>query len=383
MRLLFIAKDFPAPEQPRSGVFVLRQAQALARLGHEIRVVRVVPRAPAWTAKWRAYRAVPDRYAIEGIGVETIRALFPPRMLAMEHLWLQVGPALRRSIAAFQPHIVHAHFLIPSGQLAVRQALPTVVTAHGSDAYDWAWRRPGLRRAAAEAVSRASLVVAVSAYIADHVRALARREVHVVYNGADEGVFKPADREAARVELGLPPERFVIAFTGGAAQAKGVFDLLQAAAALSDLRPLLLVAGLDPRDSLDAAIAARGVETRTYGVLAQADLARLLTAADVFALPSYREGLPASLCEAMLCGRPAVATPAGGIPEILRDGEAGYLVAPGAVDALSARLRAIARDPAEAARMGDAALRFARDHLTWRINADRYDALYRDMLPAA
>ncbi|HEX8828823.1 MAG TPA: glycosyltransferase, partial [Xanthobacteraceae bacterium] len=125
MRVLIIAKDFPAPGQPRGGVFVLRQAQALAELGHEIQVVRIVPHAPPWTPKWRSYRAIPERYTIEGIAVHSIRAFFPPRMLAMEYLPLQVDGAIRRIIADFAPHVLHAHFLIPFGQLAVRQGLPT------------------------------------------------------------------------------------------------------------------------------------------------------------------------------------------------------------------------------------------------------------------
>lgn len=383
MRVLIIAKDFPAPGQPRDGIFVLRQAQALAELGHEIRVVRIVPHAPAWTPKWQSYRAIPEAYAVEGIPVDSIRAFFPPRMLAMEYLPLQVDGAIRRIIADFAPQVLHAHFLIPSGQLAVRQNLPTVVTAHGSDAYDWAWRRPGLRRAAREAVSRAGAVVAVSRFIARRVRDLVERDVRVIYNGADERVFGRSARAAARDALGIGADRFVVVFTGGEAPGKGLRELVEAATRLAEPRLLLLVTGLaTPFDARQADIAAGGIEARLFGIVEQSRIAEMLAAADLFALPSYHEGLPASICEAMLSARPILATPVGGIPEVTVDGVHGYLVPPGDVTSLTQRLRALARDPGAGARMGEAAYVFAREHLTWRVNAQRYDELYRATLGA-
>src|SRR6185312_10775375 len=113
MRLLVISKDFPAPGQPEDGIAVLRQARALQRLGHEILVVRVVPHAPPVTAKWKRYAALPARYTIETIPVRIVRAFFPPRMLAMEYLPLQVDGAIRSIVATYRPDVIHAHCLIP------------------------------------------------------------------------------------------------------------------------------------------------------------------------------------------------------------------------------------------------------------------------------
>jgi glycosyltransferase involved in cell wall biosynthesis len=384
VRILVIAKDFPFPGQPVGGIVVLRQARALAELGHTIKVVRVVPRAPALTEKWRQYRAVPQRYEVEGIPVETIRAFFPPRMLAMEYLPLQVDRAIGRIVAAFRPDIVHAHCLIPSGQLAVRHGVPAVITAHGSDAYDWPWRRTGLLQAAKEGVRRADLVVAVSDFIRSTIRKLVPRDVRVVFNGADESVFAPRDASDARRELGIPADRFVIAFAGRPPEPKGAFDLLKAAALLADLRPLVLLAGPgDEERALSRFARELGIEARLCGLVSHECLAVLIAAADVFCLPSYREGLPLAVCEAMLSGRPVVATPVGGIPEIVSDGESGFLVRPGDSDALAARLRTIAGDGALASRMGAAARDFALTHLTWKANALSYDRLYREAIRPA
>lgn len=377
MRVLVISKDFPAPGLPEDGIVTLRQARALADLGHEILVARVVPLAPPVTRKWSGYGSIPPVYSIEGIECRTLRALFPPRMIAMEYLPLQVGSALRRLAREFRADLVHAQCVIPSGQLAVDLGAPAVVTAHGSDAYDWAWRRPGLTRAARYGLQRAAAVVAVSNFIRDRVRALVDRRVDVIPNGADERVFFPSDPIAARGELGIARERFVVLFAGGPPKIKGAFDLIAAAALLRSLNPLLLFAGPQEYESqvLKASSDAQ-IDARFCGMLDHAALARTMAACDVFSLPSYREGLPLVLCEAMLSGRPIVATPVGGIPEILSDGVNGYLVPPGDVALLAERLRCIASARDEAVRMGRAGRAFAVERLTWASNARAYDSLF-------
>lgn len=383
MRLLVISKDFPAPGQPEDGIVVLRQARALADLGHEILIVRVLPHAPPITPKWRGYQAVPAHYAIEGIQVTSLRAFFAPRMIAMEYLPLQVEGSLRRIAREFAPDLVHAHCLIPSGQLAVRLGIPVILTAHGSDAYDWAWRRSGLRRAATEGIRGAATVVAVSNFIREHVLNLVDRDVEVIYNGADDNVFMPSHKSEARVALQIPPDRFVIAFAGGPPRIKGVFDLIEAVATLNDLRPLVLFSGpVSAGPMITRAATAANVDARFCGMLDHPKLARVMAASDVFCLPSHGEGLPLVICEAMLSGRPVVASAVGGIPEVVTDGHNGFLVPPKEPMVLAQRLRSVATDPQSAARMGDAAYEFAQRHLTWRTNAQLYDALYRRLLTA-
>jgi glycosyltransferase involved in cell wall biosynthesis len=377
MRVLVITKDFPAPGLPEHGIVTLRHARVLADIGHEILVARVVPYAPPLTAKWRGYRSIPETYVMEGIRVRSFRAIFAPRMAAMEYLPLQVGAGLRRLVADFKPDVVHAHCLLPSAQLAAGLDVPTVVTAHGSDAYDWPWRRPGLTRAARQGIVSAAAVVAVSDFIRQRVRALFERDVEVIYNGADDNIFFPSDCRSARADLGIEQDRFVIAFAGGPPKIKGVFDLIAAAAQLRDVRPLVLFAGgEDHRTAVLQDAARASVDARYCGMLDHPQLARVLAASNVFCLPSYREGLPLVICEAMLSGRPIVATPVGGIPEIVTDGTHGRLVPPGDPDALSRALRNVAENPGRAIAMGDAAHRFAAHRLTWRSNVDRYSDIY-------
>jgi teichuronic acid biosynthesis glycosyltransferase TuaC len=365
--------------RPYAGVFVLRQAQALVKLGHELLVLRPVPYVPPLNERWRAYRAIPDEDVVEGIQVKTIRAFFLPRSIAIEYAHFQTDARIAQIVNDFRPSVIHAHFLLPAGHLALRQAVPLVVTAHGGDAYRAPWERRGLFNATAQVLRRADAVAAVSDFIRQKVREIEDRDVDVVYNGADEGTFFERGRVADRDALAIAPDRFVIAFVGDVTPPKGVFELLRAAQRLRELNPLVLFAGI-PDNGIAADIRNFQVEARVMGAVPHTHLAKVFGAADVVSLPSYKEGLPVSLCEAMLCGKPVVATDVGGIPEIVIDGETGYLVTPRNVDGLAERLERIARDSQLALRLGKAAHEFAVSRLTWAVNARQYDAIYRRVI---
>lgn len=383
MRILVLPLEFPSEQQPGAGIFILRRTQALRDLGHTISVLRIVPHAPPIGAKWKVYRSIPGAYEIEGIPVRTIRALFPPRQIGMEYLPLQVHAAVQREIARFAPDVLHASFIIPCGQIAVRQSIPTVVTAHGGDAYRWPHKRPGLLRAAREAIRNATRVTAVSGYIGRCVQSIAQRDVDVIWNGGDERFFYPRDRAQSRAALSLPIDRFVIAFAGNLVRAKGVFDLIDAAARLNGASPILLMAGAGPEEAALRERAARaGVDVRLLGRLPQNGVAEMFGAADVVTLPSYNEGLPNVVCEAMLSGRAVVATTVGGIPEIVQHGCTGLLAGAGDVTGLHAALAQVAAAPEERARMEQLALEFAKDKLTWRVSARRYDEVLRQAATA-
>jgi len=124
MRILVVAKDFPTARNRFGGIFILRRLQALSELGHEFRVIRIVPHAPPIGAKWDAYRSIPKTDIVEGIPVHTARAIIPPRMMGMEYVAPQLHRYLQRQIAQFHPDLLHASYLVPCGQLAVRQSVP-------------------------------------------------------------------------------------------------------------------------------------------------------------------------------------------------------------------------------------------------------------------
>lgn len=356
----------------------------MRELGHEFSILRLLPYSPPVTAKWAKYSKTPEHETISGFPVHNVRGLIPPRMIGIEYLPAVLGGLLAREIRRFKPDIVHASYLLPCGQLVARQhAVPSIVTSHGIDAHTWPHRRPGIRRACSEAVANATRVTAVSGAIGESLRGLFDREIDVIWNGGDERFFFPRDRGQCRDVFGLPADRPVIAFAGNFIRAKGVYELLDAVAALRGLDPILCLAGDGPeQDALAAMARDRRVDLRFVGRLESARLGDLLGAADVVTLPSYAEGLPNVVCEAMLSQRAVVASAVGGTPEIVLPERTGLLVEPRATQQLAKALERVLTDTELRERLQTGARAFAQERLTWRVSARGYDAVYRRALNA-
>lgn len=138
-------------------------------------------------------------------------------------------------------------------------------------------------------------------------------------------------------------------FLGRLGQRKGVYDLLNAVAALVPRYPdmRVLLGGDGELDAVRNQADALGIggHVALLGWVKGGEKARLLNEATVFVLPSYNEGLPMSVLEAMAHGLPVVSTQVGGIPDAVRDGEEGFLVPPGDVPALVDRLDRFLSNP--------------------------------------
>ncbi|HET6900615.1 MAG TPA: glycosyltransferase family 4 protein, partial [Vicinamibacteria bacterium] len=174
-------------------------------------------------------------------------------------------------------------------------------------------------------------------------------------HGVDTARFHPAsaaERGAARSRFGLPADACVIAYTGRLLRGKGLEDLVAAFAKVAAEVPSahLLVVGsgagqaLSVEEDLRARVAREGLGARVTFTGALDDVSEALRAADVFAFPSVFEALGISLIEAAATGLPAVGARTGGIVDVIEDGGSGWLVDPGDLDALAARLRALVLD---------------------------------------
>jgi|SRR5579872_1004451 len=381
MRLLVVPNNFPSPIRPSEGVFVLNQLKELRRLGFDISILRIVPSSLSVLRGWKVYRRIPNEYQVDGFQIQTLRAFQLPRNLGMEYQHHQLFESIAEQIRRYRPQIIHAHGLLPSGDLVAKHGVPTVVTAHGSDAYDLPWRRPGLTRAAKRAVLGASALTAVSGYVANQLHRMGASSVAVIFNGADASLFKSRPLERARAELGEPDAPSVV-YVGHLMTEKGIYDLAKALEKLSDIRPRLLLVGDGPeRNRLERNLAESGVNYKFFGALPHESLPILYQAASVVCLPSHREGLPAVICEAMLCGKVVVASRVGGIPEVVHDGETGYTVPAHDPLQLSFALREVLTNPAKRRTLEAAAKRFADSKLTWAANARAYEQIYRQLVP--
>lgn len=387
---------YPSPVNPTAGIFVHEQVQALQRRGHDVRVVSPKGWAPPLIPRWEAYRRVPGSDEVEGVKVLYPRKLTLPgaRLGAFNSdamLW-SIRRPLHRVHARWPFDVIHAHMVVPDGWAAAavgaELGVPVVATGHRADVLDVPAR--GRREAdrVGEAIEAIDQVVTVSAAIGEAAARLGRprRPIRVIANGADAEVFFPREMADARARLGLPADERIISFVGKLVPRKGVDTLIEALGLLAGRdtgAPFLAMAGVgEMRDGLVARAAELGIGDRVHfrGKIPHDEVAWWMAAGDVFVLPSLSEGLPTVVCEAMACGRPVVATAVDGTPEIVREGETGFLVPPRDAGALADALARVLDDDELAARMRERALAISAESYTWDANAAAYIELYEELV---
>lgn len=293
--------------------------------------------------------------------------------------------------------LVHFHgaslplvLALPAARLRGKAVLAKVAALHqGVEAGDLRGRYGPLGRALAAWLGAVDGYVATTAEIGAALRGEGYREAQVqrIPNFVDVERFRAptaAERDALRRELGLAG-RTVVLHSGRLTARKGAPVLLDAfaRAAGAGSGPLLLFLGDGPeRAAIEARARALGLGDRVRFEGFREDVWRYLAAADVLVLPSFVEGMPNALLEAMATGLPAVATRLGGALEAVIEGESGLLVPPGDADALARALEALLGDPGLRRRLGEAAAARIRERFTLDAIAPRYVELYRRMIAA-
>jgi glycosyltransferase involved in cell wall biosynthesis len=296
VRILLVSQMYPGPDAPDLGVFVAQLEQALRERGHEIE------------------RAVLDSRSGGKRRYATLAA--------------RTFQAARR----FRPDVVYAHFLVPAGlTAALASRAPLVVTAHGRDVRN-VGSIPGIATLTRRTVAKAATVIAVSDYL--------RRELEAKVpeaRGKTEVIDSGVDLERFRVEPPLADgPRFLC--LGALTERKNVVRLADAFERLGE--GTLTFVGEGPlRSRLQGR---RNVELA--GRVPHDQVPARIAGAHVVCQPSLIEPFGQAVLEAMACGRTVVATRIGGPPEFV-PADAGVLVDPLDVDALTDALRAAATLP--------------------------------------
>jgi starch synthase len=228
-------------------------------------------------------------------------------------------------------------------------------------------------------------------------------KVTVIHNGIDPDEYCPDSGTAVLERRGIDPSRPSIVFVGRVTRQKGIAYLLEAAPEIDPSAQLVIIAGAadttdfaaEVRASLARAQAARGNIIWVEEMLPRAEVVQVLSHATVFVCPSIYEPFGLVNLEAMACGAAVVASAVGGIPEIVVDGETGYLVPcdirvddpdPAAArrfaNDLAQRINALIADRDRAAALGRAGRRRVVEHFSWESVAAQTAELYRGLLPA-
>lgn len=239
-----------------------------------------------------------------------------------------------------------------------------------------------------------SAVVANSRAVADAVLAAEgypAEKLHVIYNGLQSTAGQARDPAGLRRSLGMSPDDRLVVMVANLRPLKRPEDAVRAVAGLQARhggRVHLALVGADPDPGggqvrmLQGLAAESGIAPLVHCVGQVPAAAPWLAAADACVLCSETEGLSNSIIEYMLAGKPVVCTAVGGNPELVVDGETGYLVPVGDVAAITDRLSRLLENPHEAERLGVAARKRATKDFSVETMLSRHEALY-DRLAAA
>ena len=355
-----MTRIFPNRVEPLSCPFQRQQLASLSRLC-DVEVLAAIPYHPGVSFLGDRTRpgrlnAVPDRDEIDGVSVAHPRAPYLPgagSLLAPVNAPLYLAgllPHVPRLRGRFD--VVLGAWLFPdacaAAVLARMLGLPHAVKGHGTDVNVVArWR--SVRPIVGAALRSAACAIGVSRPMVEALVELGARPDRAVLvpNGVDRRLFHPGDRGEARRALGLPERARLVAFVGRLDALKGVHELLAAFQQIAEAPgdgapPHLVLVGDGPARGAAEQVAARpelAGRVLVAGPRTLPEVARYVTACDVLALPSYAEGTPNVVLEALALARPVVAAAVGGIPDVVAHGRTGLLVPPRDVPALVAALR--------------------------------------------
>jgi len=291
-------------------------------------------------------RQVPDRENRNGLTVEHPRYAVIPKVgmnLTPHTLYRAMRQRFKRLLASgLTVDLIDAHYFYPDGVAAAWLAqefhLPLTITARGTD-INLIPRYARPRRLILEAAEQAGAIITVCQALKDELIELGgpAAKITVLRNGVDLKAFRVQDREALRAKLGV--KGFVLASVGLLIERKGHHLVIEGLAKVPDAT--LLIAGSGPeRPQLEALASRLGVADRVrfLGSLDQPSLCEVYNAADALVLASSREGWANVLLEAMACGTPVIAFRHGSVPEVIDEGENGFIV-----DDEEAAVRAVRR----------------------------------------
>ncbi len=335
-----------------------------------------------------------DRVRRHG-GVEAIET---PRLVRRVSPWndLVCSRDLRTLSRRWKPDVVHTHSSKAGvlGRLAAwKESVPCVVhTIHGLAFHPYQSRLTNALYIASErfAARRCHRIIGVADAMRDQALAagVGRPDQYVtVYSGMETQAFLESAslRGPVRTELGFADDDFVLGTVSRLAELKGHDDLLNALGPLMRKRSNLKLLWIGDgwwRDRLLRRVADLGLGERVVhtGLVEPGAIPRLLAACDTVAHPSYREGLPRAVPQALLSGVPVVVYDVDGAKEACANGQTGRLVQPGDLTALRESVQWMMDHPHERAAMGERGREVCRERFDASAMVEKLETVYASVL---
>jgi teichuronic acid biosynthesis glycosyltransferase TuaC len=352
LRIAVVTAHFPSSAQPTHG----RPAYQTVRVLTETCAVQVFYPHATYPAllrpRTRIYRGIDPAYSLPGVNAAYYNYPALPALSRPFNGHLAARTLLPH-VRAFAPDLIFSYFLYPDGYAALKLGkalkVPVVVMGVGSDVHNIKDRFSAMHTRTV--VRNADFVLAISEDLRQRIVDMGARpaKTRAIVSGCDLAVFHPMDRIDARQKLNIDPLCEAVVYIGRMDVRKGLRELVEASVSLHSARPnmrvYLIGAGAD-RSAIDSAIQAANAADYIHALpeCSFDEVATWMTAADLVTLPSYMEGCPNVVLEALACGRPVVATSVGGIPELMPPrivDQCGRLVPPRDPAALASAIESV------------------------------------------
>jgi len=350
-----------------SGVVATELGIELARRGHEVHFI-------TYAMPFRLSHFVENVYYHE-VEIPTY-PLFdhPPYSLALT-------VAMHNTAMQHDLDLIHAHYAVPHAtsawiakEMVGRDGFCVVTTLHGTD-ITLVGQDPSYQSITQFSIQKSDGLTAVSEYLrretVEHFDIPAQR-IEVIPNFVDLNLYKRDAHPCHKSRLSRPGESIIMHVSNFRA-VKRVDDAVRVLARVNKQVParLVLIGDGPERGRVQQTAEEEGVASRVTFLGKQESVAEILSCADVFVLPSATESFGLVALEAMSCGVPVIATRVGGIPEVITEGDDGYLADVGDVDTMAERAVQILKDKPTWRRMSAAARAGAE-----RFSADKIVPLY-------
>jgi starch synthase len=387
-KIALLTREYPPEVYGGAGTHVEYLARELRRLSEVSVHCWGAPRSEPGVTSHQPWTALsepkPESTALQAMSINlAMAAAVKGADLAHSHTWYANFGGHLSKLTWSIPHVMTIHSLEPLRPWKAEQL-------GGGYALSMFCERT--------AIQEADAVIAVSNGVRQDVLncypGVNSERVHVIHNGIDAEIYSPQESPETLARFGIDPTRPFAFFNGRITRQKGLPLLLAAALKLDPRHQLVIVASSPDTPEIGAEVAAlahrvsteRGNLTWIDHFISREDLIHLHSHASVFICPSIYEPFGLVILEAMACETPVVASRVGGIPEIVVEGETGYLVDynPDDIDAftsgLAGRAEKLLSDPALASRLGKAGRERVLQHFGWPAIASRTVQLYDRLL---
>lgn len=231
--------------------------------------------------------------------------------------------------------IIHSHFIWSSGYVGMKLSeifnVPFVVTGHGYDVYLLPFKSSSWRAIFEKILNKADRIFTVSSYNKGFIEKLVedKAKIYVAYNGISPKLFYPMNKNDARMALGIELTKRICVSVGNIIKIKGHEDLIRAISLLPEKFNdvcLYIVGSGHLRSKLENLSKQLNILDRVFfvGVKPHAEIVKWMNMADLFVLPSLKEGASVVTLEALACGIPVIGTKVGIVPEVINSDDCGF-----------------------------------------------------------